>query len=66
MKKFIITYSNFYLGEFKKVYVCDDYKHAQTTSLNEIEHFREGLGDWFSVENIEEVTDENKIKQKLL
>ena len=55
MKKFKITYSNFYLGEFFKVYVCENYKEAQKTSLNEIEHFRENLNDWFSVEFIIEV-----------
>ena len=55
MKKFKITYSNFYLGEFFKVYVCENYIAAHKTSLNEIEHFRENLNDWFSVVFIKEV-----------
>lgn len=55
MKKFIITYSNIYLGEFSKIYVCESYKDAQITSLNEIEYFRENFNDWFSVEFIKEI-----------
>jgi hypothetical protein len=55
MKKFTITYSNIYLGQFSKVYDCKSYKDAQTKSLIEIGYFREMFNDWFSVEFIKEI-----------
>lgn len=55
MKKFKITYFNYSLGEFYKIYVCENEKEAASLSIGEIERFTEHFDDWFSVENIKEI-----------